>query len=164
MLYAIDHPSVTLAEDDHRLFERDDRIGGLLRYGIPEFKMEKRYLDRRLQLMVEEGVQFQTNANIGVNVPVGELKAQFDAIVLAGGSTQPRDLQVPGRSLKGIHFAMEYLTLQNRRNEGDMVDDEAFISAKDKHVIIIGGGGHERPHSTVNIHTKDRRGERGLGL
>ncbi len=122
------------------VFERDDRIGGLLRYGIPEFKMEKRYLDRRLQLMVEEGVQFQTNANIGVNVPVGELKAQFDAIVLTGGSTQPRDLQVAGRSLKGIHFAMEYLTLQNRRNEGDMVDDEAFISAKNKHVIIIGGG------------------------
>jgi glutamate synthase (NADPH/NADH) small chain len=122
------------------VFERADRIGGLLRYGIPEFKMEKRVLDRRLQLMVEEGVQFQTNANVGGNIPIGELKAQFDAIVLAGGATAPRDLPVPGRELKGIHFAMDYLTLQNKRNEGDDVADRDFISAKDKHVIIIGGG------------------------
>jgi glutamate synthase (NADPH/NADH) small chain len=122
------------------VFERDDRIGGLLRYGIPEFKMEKRVLDRRLDLLVEEGVVFQTNAHIGVNVPIGELKAQFDAIVLAGGSTRPRDLQVQGRELTGVHFAMDYLTLQNRRNEGDTVSDGEFISAKDKHVIIIGGG------------------------
>jgi glutamate synthase (NADPH/NADH) small chain len=122
------------------VFERADRIGGLLRYGIPNFKLEKRFLDRRLDLLAHEGVVFQTNANIGVDIPIGELKAQFDAIVLAGGSTRPRDLPVPGRELKGIHFAMEYLTLQNRRNEGDQIADDEFITAKDKHVIIIGGG------------------------
>ncbi len=122
------------------VFERDDRIGGLLRYGIPEFKMEKRVLDRRLNLMMAEGVNFRTNANIGVNIPVEELRAQYDAIVLAGGATRARDLQVPGRELKGIHFAMDYLTLQNRRCEGDQVEDAAFITAKDKHVVIIGGG------------------------
>ncbi|MGE0450557.1 MAG: glutamate synthase subunit beta [Vicinamibacterales bacterium] len=122
------------------VFERDDRIGGLLRYGIPEFKMEKRILDRRLALLMAEGISFRTNAHIGVNVPVEELRAQFDAIVLTGGATRPRDLHVPGRELKGVHFAMEYLTLQNRRNEGDQVPDAEFISAKGKHVIIIGGG------------------------
>jgi len=122
------------------VFERADRIGGLLRYGIPNFKLEKRFLDRRLDLLSQEGVVFQTNANIGVDIPVGELKAQFDAIVLTGGSTRPRDLPVPGRELKGIHFAMEYLTLQNRRNEGETIADDQFITAKDKHVIIIGGG------------------------
>ena len=122
------------------VFERADRIGGLLRYGIPEFKLEKRFLDRRLKLMEEAGVEFQTNANVGINVPVDELKAQYDAVVLAGGATKPRDLPVPGRELKGIHYAMEYLTLQNRRNEGEHIADAEFISAKDKHVIIIGGG------------------------
>jgi glutamate synthase (NADPH/NADH) small chain len=122
------------------VFERDDRIGGLLRYGIPEFKLEKRFLDRRLGLLMEEGVCFRTNANVGVDIPVEELRAQFDAIVLAGGATAARDLQVPGRELSGIHFAMEYLTLQNRRNEGDLVEESRFISASDKHVIIIGGG------------------------
>lgn len=122
------------------VFERADRVGGLLRYGIPAFKLEKRFLARRVELMEAEGVIFQTNANIGVNVPVEELKSRFDAIVLAGGSTRPRDLPVPGRELSGIHFAMEYLTLQNRRNEGDSIDDAGFITAKDKHVIIIGGG------------------------
>jgi glutamate synthase (NADPH/NADH) small chain len=122
------------------VFERADRIGGLLRYGIPEFKLEKRILDRRLDLMVAEGVKFRTNANIGVNVSVEDLRAEFEAIVLAGGSTLPRDLPVPGRELAGIHFAMEYLTLQNRRNEGEAVPDDQFITAKDKHVIIIGGG------------------------
>jgi len=122
------------------VFERDDRIGGLLRYGIPEFKMEKRVLDRRLNLLMAEGVVFRTNANIGVNVPVEELRAQFDAIVLTGGATRPRDLPVPGRDLKGVHFAMDYLTQQNRRNEGDDVPDAEAISARGKHVIIIGGG------------------------
>ena len=122
------------------VFERADRIGGLLRYGIPEFKLEKRVLDRRLNLLMEEGITFRTSANIGVDIPIGELKAEFDAIVLAGGSTKPRDLPVPGRELPGIHFAMEYLTLQNRRNEGESIRDDRFISAKDKHVIIIGGG------------------------
>jgi glutamate synthase (NADPH/NADH) small chain len=122
------------------VFERADRIGGLLRYGIPAFKLEKNVLDRRLGVLKEEGVLFRTSANIGVNVPIEELRADFDAIVLAGGSTRPRDLPVPGRELNGIHFAMEYLTLQNRRNEGELVAEDQFISAKGKHVIIIGGG------------------------
>jgi len=122
------------------VFERADRIGGLLRYGIPAFKLEKRFLDRRLEVMMEEGVRFRTNANIGVNVPVEELRAEFDAIVLAGGATHPRDLPVPGRELPGVHFAMEYLTLQNRVNEGERIPEGQMISAKDKHVIIIGGG------------------------
>ncbi len=122
------------------VFERADRIGGLLRYGIPEFKLEKWRLQRRLDLLAEEGVIFRTNANVGVNVPVEELRGGFDAIVLAGGSTVPRDLPVPGRDLRGIHFAMEYLTLQNRRCEGDQVADQRFITASDKHVVIIGGG------------------------
>jgi glutamate synthase (NADPH/NADH) small chain len=122
------------------VFERADRIGGLLRYGIPEFKMEKRVLERRLAIMAAEGVTFRTNANIGGNVPAEELRREFDAIVLAGGATVPRDLPIPGRDLKGVHFAMEYLTLQNRRNEGDAVPDSAFISAAGKRVVIIGGG------------------------
>jgi glutamate synthase (NADPH/NADH) small chain len=122
------------------VFERADRIGGLLRYGIPEFKLEKRHLDRRLNLMMEEGITFRTSANVGVDISVAELKVDFDAIVLAGGSTRPRDLPVPGRELKGIHFAMEYLTLQNRVNEGETIPADQFITAKDKHVIIIGGG------------------------
>jgi glutamate synthase (NADPH/NADH) small chain len=122
------------------VFERADRIGGLLRYGIPEFKMEKRFLDRRLALMEKEGVVFQTNAEIGVSVPVAELRREFDALVLACGAGQPRDLPVPGRELAGIHFAMEYLTLQNRRCEGDPIPDDRFISARGKRVVIIGGG------------------------
>ena len=122
------------------VFERANRIGGLMRYGIPAFKLEKGILDRRLTQMAEEGVEFRTSCNVGVDVSVEELRATFDAIVLAGGSTRPRDLPVPGRELKGIHFAMEYLTVQNRRNEGDDIADKDFISARDKHVIIIGGG------------------------
>jgi glutamate synthase (NADPH/NADH) small chain len=125
------------------VLERADRIGGLLRYGIPAFKMEKRFLDRRLALLRDEGIEFRTGANVGLNVPVDELRRDYDAIVLAGGATAPRDLPVPGRELRGIHFAMEYLTESNRRCEGDAVaalDDPAAISAKDKHVIIIGGG------------------------
>ena len=122
------------------VFERADRIGGLLRYGIPEFKMEKRVVDRRLNIMTEEGVTFRTNANVGVNVSVEELRGNFDAILLSGGATAPRDLPVPGRDLKGIHFAMEYLPLQNKRCEGDTIPDSQFITAKDKHVVIIGGG------------------------
>ena len=122
------------------VYERDDRIGGLLRYGIPEFKMEKRVLDRRLEQMVAEGVEFKTNANVGENIDAKELQDRYDAILLAGGSTVPRDLPVPGRDLKGIHFAMDFLNLQNRRCEGDTIEDEAFISAEGKHVVIIGGG------------------------
>ena len=122
------------------VFERADRIGGLLRYGIPEFKMEKRYLDRRLQLMEKEGVVFVTNAHVGVGVRVEALRDQFDAIVLAGGACHPRDLPVPGRELAGIHFAMDYLTLQNKRCEGDAIPDADFITAQGKRVVIIGGG------------------------
>jgi glutamate synthase (NADPH/NADH) small chain len=122
------------------VFERSDRIGGLLRYGIPEFKMEKRFLDRRLALLEKEGVVFRTNAHVGVTLPVRELLREFDAVVLACGAGQPRDLPVPGRELRGIHFAMEYLTLQNRRCEGDVIPDDAFITARDKRVVIIGGG------------------------
>ena len=125
------------------VLERADRIGGLLRYGIPEFKMEKRFLDRRLALMRDEGVEFRTSCNVGVNLTVDELRRDYDAIVLAGGATAPRDLPVPGRDLKGIHFAMEFLTESNRRCEGDAVaplDDARAITAKGKHVIIIGGG------------------------
>jgi glutamate synthase (NADPH/NADH) small chain len=119
------------------VFERADRIGGLLRYGIPEFKLEKKYLNRRLELMREEGVTFRTKSNVGGNVPLSELRDGFDAIVLAGGSTIPRDLKVPGRELTGIHFAMDYLTPQNKRCEGDKAP---VISAEGKHVVIIGGG------------------------
>jgi glutamate synthase (NADPH) small chain len=122
------------------VFERADRVGGLLRYGIPEFKMEKRFVDRRLQVMEKEGVVFRTNAHVGVNVPVDEVRRAFDAVVLAGGACAPRDLDVPGRDLRGIHFAMEYLTLQNRRCEGDAIDDDAFISAQGRRAVIIGGG------------------------
>jgi glutamate synthase (NADPH/NADH) small chain len=122
------------------VFERADRVGGLLRYGIPEFKMEKHVLDRRLNIMHEEGIMFRTSANVGVNVAVEELRREFNAILLAGGATLPRDLPVPGRELKGIHFAMDYLPLQNKRCEGDSISDEKFITAKDKRVVIIGGG------------------------
>lgn len=122
------------------VFERADRIGGLLRYGIPEFKLEKRVLDRRLDQLQKEEVQFRVNANVGGNVPIDELRREFDAILLAGGATAPRDLTIPGRELRGIHFAMEYLTLQNRRCQGDNIPDEAFITANGKRVVVIGGG------------------------
>ncbi len=122
------------------VFERDDRIGGLLRYGIPEFKMEKRVLDRRLEQMKTEGVTFKTNSHVGVNVSVDDLKKNFDALVLTGGATAARDLNIPGRELKGIHQAMTYLPMQNRVCEGDKIADDQFISAKGKHVVIIGGG------------------------
>jgi glutamate synthase (NADPH/NADH) small chain len=122
------------------VFERDDRIGGLLRYGIPEFKMEKKVLDRRLDQMKAEGVVFRTKAHIGANVPVDELKQNFDAILLAGGACAPRDLPVPGRDLQGVHFAMEYLTQSNHRCEGEKIPVNEEITAKGKHVVIIGGG------------------------
>ena len=120
------------------MFEKNDRIGGLLRYGIPNFKMEKHLIDRRLEQMRAEGVKFETNAHVGGNVPVEDLRREFDAILLAGGAEQPRNLNVPGRELKGIHFAMEFLPQQNSVCEGDTVPDQ--ILATGKHVIIIGGG------------------------
>ncbi|MGH6692692.1 MAG: glutamate synthase subunit beta, partial [Gammaproteobacteria bacterium] len=122
------------------VFERSDRIGGLLRYGIPEFKMEKRVLDRRLGVMAAEGVAFRPGVDVGKDVPLSRLRDEHDAVVLTAGAGWPRDLQVPGRELQGIHFAMEYLTLQNRRCEGDAIADDRFITAHGKHVIIIGGG------------------------
>jgi glutamate synthase (NADPH/NADH) small chain len=122
------------------VFERDDRPGGLLRYGIPEFKMEKRVLDRRIRQMAAEGVTFVTGAHVGVTVEVARLRADFDALVLTGGATAPRDLPIPGREHAGIHFAMEYLTLQNRRCQGEAISDERFITARGKRVVIMGGG------------------------
>ena len=140
------------------LLEKSDRIGGLLRYGIPEFKMEKRVLDRRLAILEAEGVIFRTGVNVGVAVPAARLRSDFDAVVLAGGAEWPRDLKVPGRELQGIHFAMEYLTLQNRRNEGDVIADEQFITARDKHVVIIGGG----DTGADCLGTAHRQGARGV--
>lgn len=125
------------------VFERDDRIGGLLRYGIPEFKMEKRIIDRRLEQMIAEGTQFRTGVNVGVDIGAEQLRADFDAVILAGGATIWRDLPIRGRELDGIHQAMEYLPWANRVQAGDDVlgpDGEPPITAKGKHVIIIGGG------------------------
>jgi glutamate synthase (NADPH/NADH) small chain len=122
------------------VFEKADRIGGLMRYGIPNFKLEKTILDRRLEQMQLEGVTFVTGAHVGQNIPVEDLQRDFDAILLAGGAEQPRDLPVPGRELKGIHFAMDYLPQQNHRCEGDAVSEDGAILATGKRVVIIGGG------------------------
>jgi glutamate synthase (NADPH/NADH) small chain len=122
------------------VFERADRIGGLLRYGIPEFKMEKRLLDRRLAIMEQEGVLFRPGVDVGGGMSASALRSEFDATVLCGGATAPRDLPIAGRDLGGIHFAVDYLTQQNRRCEGDTVPPEEFISAEGRHVVIIGGG------------------------
>ncbi len=120
------------------VYERDDRPGGLLRYGIPEFKMEKRFLDRRLAQMRDEGTQFACGVEVGVDLTAEELRARYDAVVIATGATVPRDLDLPGRELRGIHQAMEYLPPSNRVQQGDL--DEPTITAAGKHVVIIGGG------------------------
>jgi glutamate synthase (NADPH) small chain len=122
------------------VYEKADRVGGLLRYGIPEFKLEKHILDRRLEQMRAEGVQFFTNTEVGKSISVENLRRDFDAIVLAGGAEHPRDLPVPGRELKGIHFAMEFLPQQNKRCHGDTIVPDTEILATGKRVIIIGGG------------------------
>jgi glutamate synthase (NADPH/NADH) small chain len=122
-----------------RVLEKNTRIGGLLRFGIPDFKMEKWLIDRRLKQMKAEGVEFHTGVHVGVDVPAKRLLEDFDAIVLACGAEQPRDLHVPGRDLEGIHFAMDYLVQQNLRIAGDPIEGPA-ISAKGKDVVIIGGG------------------------
>lgn len=122
------------------VYEKADRVGGLLRYGIPQFKLEKHIIDRRIEQMMAEGVKFVTNAEVGKTVPVEALMQEFDAIVLAGGAEQPRDLRVPGRELKGIHFAMEFLPQQNKRCQGDSIDSGMEILATGKRVVIIGGG------------------------
>jgi glutamate synthase (NADPH/NADH) small chain len=139
------------------VFERADRIGGLLRYGIPEFKMEKRFLDRRIEQMRAEGTEFQVNANVGANVPVDRLQAEHDAIVLAGGATAWRDLPVPGRELSGIYQAMEFLPWANKVQEGDLTEHP--FSAEGKRVVIIGGGdtgadclGTVHRHGCASVH------------
>lgn len=129
---------LTRAGHDVVVLERADRIGGLLRYGIPEFKMEKSHLDRRLEQMRGEGTEFRTNADVGGSIDIEVLRASHDAIVLACGATERRDLNVPGRELKGIHQAMEYLPIANKVQEGDATTYD--IDAKDKNVVIIGGG------------------------
>src|SRR5262249_2061287 len=120
------------------LYERADRIGGLLRYGIPDFKMEKSHIDGAMEPMAAEGVTFVTNAHVGVNVPIEKVRKEFNAVVLAGGATKPRDLPIPGRELRGIHFAMDFLPQQNKIVAGDTVPHQ--LRATDKRVIILGGG------------------------
>ncbi|MCI0652984.1 MAG: glutamate synthase subunit beta [Methylococcaceae bacterium] len=134
--------SQQLARAGHEvtLLEKSDRIGGLLRYGIPDFKMEKYHIDRRIAQMQAEGVVFRPNNHVGVDFPARQLIDEFDAVVLAGGAEQPRDLPVPGRNLEGVHFAMDYLPQQNKRVAGSRVPDDIGISAKGKRVIVIGGG------------------------
>jgi glutamate synthase (NADPH/NADH) small chain len=140
------------------VFEKADRIGGLLRYGIPHFKMEKHIIDRRLKQMADEGVEFKPNSHVGVNLPIHNLRRDFDAILLAGGAEQPRDLNVPGRELKGIHYAMDFLPQQNKVCEGDTLT-EPQILATGKRVVIIGGGdtgadclGTSHRHKAGSVH------------
>ena len=122
-----------------RVFERDEKVGGLLRFGIPDFKLSMDVIDRKIDLMAEAGVKFEVNAHIGVNINAQQLRQEFDVILLTGGSTVPRDLPIPGRELKGVHFAMEFLGQNNRRaNNMDLKGEE--IHAKDDHVVVIGGG------------------------
>ncbi len=122
------------------VFEKNDRIGGLLRYGIPDFKMEKHVIDRRIAQMQAEGVAFRPNSHIGRDIPVQTLVDEYDAVVLAGGAEQPRNLPIPGRELKGVHFAMEFLPQQNKRNAGDLLSEINAINAEGRHVLVIGGG------------------------
>ncbi len=122
------------------VYEKNDAIGGLLRYGIPDFKLNKRVIDRRLSIFVDEGVDFKTNVAVGVDVSKDELLHNFDAVLLAVGAEQPRELPVEGRQLKGVYLAMEFLSQQNKTVAGKTVPEESRISAKDKHVLVIGGG------------------------
>jgi glutamate synthase (NADPH) small chain len=121
------------------VFERSDRIGGLLRYGIPDFKLEKQIVDRRIRLMEQEGIIFRTNAEVGVNISATHLRSEFDSIVVCGGASAPRDLPIPGRDLKGVHFAMDFLSQQNKRVAGDSVINSEIL-ATNKNVLVIGGG------------------------
>jgi glutamate synthase (NADPH/NADH) small chain len=149
-----------LAREGHSVtvFEKADRIGGLLRYGIPDFKMEKWVIDRRLEQMKAEGVEFRTNIHVGVDISADELRRQFDVVCLALGAELARELPVPGRELKGIHLAMDYLVQQNKRNAGDIITEEP-ITAKGKRVVIIGGGdtgsdclGTTHRHGCLEVH------------
>ncbi len=131
-----------LARAGHEVvvFEKSDRIGGLLRYGIPDYKLDKSIIDRRLEQMIREGVSFETSVDAGVDISTRYMKRSFDVILLTTGSTVPRDINVPGRGLEGIHYAMDFLTRQNRRNAGDQVSPNQEIDARDKQVVVIGGG------------------------
>lgn len=122
------------------VYERDDRVGGLIRYGIPDFKMNKHYIDRRIEILEEEGICFETNCNIGEDISLEKLIKEFDAVLLAAGALMQKDVTIPGRDLKGIHFAMDYLSQQNRVLLGDSISDDQLITAKGKRVIILGGG------------------------
>ena len=122
------------------VFEKDDRIGGMLRYGIPDYKLERRVLDRRLEQLKKEGVVFETDANVGIDISGKYLSRNFDAVVICAGAQVPRNLEIPGRELKGIHFAMPFLTQQNRRIAGNVIPENEEITTKGKHVIVIGGG------------------------
>src|SRR2546426_2354202 len=125
------------------LFEKNDRIGGLLRYGIPDFKMEKHLIDRRVEQMAAEGVEFRPSVEVGTAISIDTLLAEYDALALTGGAEWPRDLEVPGRDLAGIHFAMDFLPQQNKRVAGDpepIAAPQGTITARDKHVVVIGGG------------------------
>jgi glutamate synthase (NADPH/NADH) small chain len=146
------------AGHDVVLFEKADRIGGLLRYGIPDFKMEKHLIDRRMEQMAAEGVEFRTGVNVGVDVKAADLVAEFDAVALTGGAEMPRDLPVTGRDMDGVHFAMEFLPQQNKRNAGDTIPDDIGIRADGKNVLVIGGGdtgsdciGTSNRHGAVSV-------------
>lgn len=140
------------------IFEKANRIGGLLRYGIPDFKLSKHLIDRRMAQMRTEGVEFHTNSHIGADIPVSRLQEEYDAVILAGGSETPRDLSVPGRELNGVHFAMDFLTRNSKRVQGLFVPDDEFISAGNKHVVVIGGG----DTGSDCIGTSNRHGARSV--
>ncbi len=140
------------------LYEKEDRIGGLLRYGIPDFKLSKSLIDRRMSQMRAEGVEFRTHSHIGEDIPASLLQADYDALILTGGSEKPRDLDVPGRSLDGIHFAMDFLRANSKRVQGVYVPDEDFISAQGKNVVVIGGG----DTGSDCIGTSNRHGARSV--
>ena len=144
------------AGHDVVVFEKNDRVGGLLRYGIPDFKMEKYHIDRRTEQMKAEGIEFRVNQHVGVNVRGATLLGEFDAVVLSGGSEQPRDLDVPGRDLDGIHFAMDFLPLQNKRVAGD--SRVPSLTAEGKHVLVIGGG----DTGSDCVGTSNRQGARSI--
>jgi glutamate synthase (NADPH/NADH) small chain len=142
------------------VYEREDRIGGLLRYGIPDFKLEHRVVDRRIELMQKEGIEFYTNANVGINLSAKELHEQNDAIVLGTGCTVPRNLPIQGREVRGVHFAMDFLVQQNKRNAGDTFPEAETISAEGKDVVVIGGG----DTGSDCVGTSNRQGAKSITL